>query len=155
ARRELLATWPASKVRPADDAAPWRWETGTLNHEGLAGLVAAVEYLARLVPVPPEPRAALAVGVDAIARHEQAVAARFLEGTREIGGVRLYGIADPDRVTERTPTFSLTIDGVPPRAAASRLADRGVFVWDGNYYALAIMERLGLEASGGAVRVGL
>jgi selenocysteine lyase/cysteine desulfurase len=78
----------------------------------------------------------------------------FLGALGGLPQVRLYGIEDPSRVDERTPTFAIRVGDDHPRATAEALAERGVFVWDGNYYALAIMERLGLEATGGAVRVG-
>jgi selenocysteine lyase/cysteine desulfurase len=71
-----------------------------------------------------------------------------------VDGLRIYGVSDPSRVGDRTPTFALRLGDRPPRGVAAALADAGVFVWDGNYYALALMERLGLEMMGGAVRVG-
>jgi cysteine desulfurase family protein (TIGR01976 family) len=158
-RRDLLERWLSHNVRPVPDAVPDRWETGTLNHEGLAGLAAAVDYVAS-VGFPSgferggDRRGAVCVGMEAIRRHEGLLSERFLHGVSEIPRVRLFGIARPERADQRTPTFALTVDGMTPRAVAERLAERGVFVWDGNYFALAIMERLGLEASGGAVRIG-
>ena len=79
---------------------------------------------------------------------------RFLDGLSSIPRVRLFGIADTGRVGERTPTFAIRVGDQHPAETAKALAERGVYVWDGNYYALEIMERLGLEDSGGAVRVG-
>ena len=79
---------------------------------------------------------------------------RFLDGIRAIASVRLYGIDDTTRIAERTPTFAIRVGDQHPAETANTLAERGVFVWDGNYYALEIMERLGLQASGGAVRIG-
>src|SRR5205823_12578729 len=79
---------------------------------------------------------------------------RFIVGATGGRGLRLYGIAVPAQLDERTPTLTLRLGDTPPRQVAQALADRGVFVWDGNYYALAIMERLDLERTGGAVRVG-
>jgi selenocysteine lyase/cysteine desulfurase len=77
-----------------------------------------------------------------------------LERFAAMNHVTLRGIADPDRVAERTPTFCFTVEGETPRAVAERLGDQGIFTWDGNYYALSLMESLGLEAAGGAVRAG-
>ena len=130
-----------------------------MNHEGLAGFVAAVDYVAALgepfvADAGTSRRQAIVSAFDAIANHESTLAARFLEGAAAVRGFRLFGIADPARLAERTPTFALRLGDTPPRQVAQALADRGVFVWDGNYYALAIMERLGLERTGGAVRVG-
>jgi selenocysteine lyase/cysteine desulfurase len=79
---------------------------------------------------------------------------RFLEGLSGLPRVRLWGIADPARVGERTPTFALRVAGESPRETTEELGRRGIFAWDGNYFALAVMERLGLEATGGAVRIG-
>ena len=158
-RADLLEGLRPSRVRPAPDEGPGRWETGTLSHEALAGLVAAVDYLAwlgtRFAGVPDGGRrAAVVAGMDAVGRHERELAGRFLAGAADVPGLRLFGIAQPDRVGERTPTFALRLGERHPRDTAAALAERGVFVWDGNYYAVEVMERLGLEASGGAVRVG-
>ena len=159
ARTEVLERLGPYKVRPAPESPPDRWEWGTLNHEGLAGFVAAVDYVAALgepfvADAGTSRRQAIVSAFDAIANHESTLAARFLEGAAAVRGFRLFGIADPARLAERTPTFALRLGDTPPRQVAQALADRGVFVWDGNYYALAIMERLDLERTGGAVRVG-
>jgi cysteine desulfurase family protein (TIGR01976 family) len=153
-RRELLERWVPYKVRPAPDALPDRWETGTLSHEALAGLSAAVDYLAGLVEDGGSPRDRLVAGMTAVTAYEGSLTRRFLSAAAGIPGLTLYGIADPDRWVERTPTFAFRLDSMAPRALAEELGRRGIFVWDGNYYALSIMERLGLEESGGAVRVG-
>lgn len=155
-RREVLTSLRPYKVRPASDALPDAFETGTQNHEGLAGWIAAVEYLASLAPQPRANRrqAVAAAFEEAIVPHEAEISRRFLEGIRTIGGVRLFGIAESGRASERTPTFALRIGEQHPVETAKALAERGIFVWDGNYYALELMERLGLEESGGAVRIG-
>jgi cysteine desulfurase family protein (TIGR01976 family) len=153
-RREVLSSLRPYKVRPAEDALPFAFETGTQNHEGLAGWVAAVEYLVGL-GVGEGRRAAVADAFErAIVPYEAALSERFLDGIRDIGSVRLYGIADRNRLAERTPTFAIRVGEQHPAETAKTLAERGIFVWDGNYYALEIMERLGLEDSGGAVRIG-
>ena len=153
-RRELLSSLRPYKVRPADDALPYAFETGTQNHEGFSGWIAAVGYLAELGEGGAR-RAAVRAAFDrAIVPWEAELSRRFLEGIREIHSVRLYGIGEPARVGERTPTFAIRVADQHPADTAKRLAERGIYVWDGNYYALEIMERLGLEDSGGAVRVG-
>jgi cysteine desulfurase family protein (TIGR01976 family) len=153
-RRELLETWVPYKLVPAADEGPERWETGTQNHEGLAGLTAAIGYLASLGGEEGSRRARLAAAFEAIAAHERDLAARFLTGLDEIPDVRLWGIRDVDRLDERTPTFALRIGSQPPVETAKALAAKGIFVWDGDYYAREIMTRLGLLETGGAVRIG-
>jgi cysteine desulfurase family protein (TIGR01976 family) len=159
-RRELLDSWTPYKLRPAPDGSPDRWETGTQNHEGMAGLIAAVDYLADVGRTygeaePPEGRrAAVLAGFAAIGAHERALSERFLRGVSDLPNVRLWGIADDARVDERTPTFAVRVDDQDPLKTATELARRGIYVWDGHYYAITVMERLGLLDSGGAVRIG-
>jgi cysteine desulfurase family protein (TIGR01976 family) len=158
-RREILAEWRPYKLRPAPDEVPARWETGTQNHEGLAGLVAAVDYLADLGrefgrPATPTRRDQVLAAFDAIRTHERDLSLRFLDGLAGLPDVRLWGIGDPARVDERTPTFAIRIGSQHPAQTAEELGRRGVLVWDGHYYAITVMERLGLLDTGGAVRVG-
>ncbi len=155
ARRHLLAEWAPYKLVPSSDDVPERWETGTQNHEGLAGLVAAVDYLAGLSGAAGASRRdRLAASYDAISAHEQMLADRFLAGVATLPAVRLWGIADRDRTGERTPTFAIRVGDEHPAETAKALAARGISVWDGDYYAREIMVRLGLLETGGAVRVG-
>jgi cysteine desulfurase family protein (TIGR01976 family) len=155
ARRHLLAEWSPYKLVPSSDDVPERWETGTQNHEGLAGLVAAVDYLAGLSGAAGASRRdRLAASYDAISAHEQMLADRFLAGLATLPAVRLWGIADRDRTGERTPTFAIRVGDEHPAETAKALAARGISVWDGDYYAREIMVRLGLLETGGAVRVG-
>jgi len=149
--RGLLTMLRPDKVRPATDAIPDRWETGTKNHEGLAGLVAAVDYLSSLGEGSGR-RDAIATAMGGITQHEAMLSDRFLRGLPS--RARLLGIADPARVAERAPTFALRLQDRHPRDDAEAFAKRGIFVWDGDYYAMAIMERLGLAATGGATRIG-
>jgi selenocysteine lyase/cysteine desulfurase len=136
ARSELLERWRPYKVRPAaDEPLGHRFETGTLPHELLAGFVAACEYVD-------------SVGLDAIASYERELGARFLAGLPE--SVRLYGLPTMDG---RVPTFCFNVGGLTPLEAATRLGERGFAVWRGNYYAVEVMERLGLPE--GAVRAGI
>jgi cysteine desulfurase family protein (TIGR01976 family) len=135
-RVELLESWRPYKVRPsAPEPLGHRFETGTLAHELLAGFVAAVDYVGSL-------------GWESIATHERELARRFLDGMPE--RLTLYGLATPEG---RVPTFAFNLDGLRAADAAQRLGDRGFAVWHGNYYAVEIMERLGLGDQG-AVRAG-
>jgi selenocysteine lyase/cysteine desulfurase len=158
-RRELLESWMPYKLRPAPDGVPDRWETGTQNHEGLAGMTAAVEYLADVgrtygTPDCDTRRAAVVAAYEAIGDHERGLARRFLDGLSGLPHVRLWGIGDVERLHERTPTFAVRISDQDPAKTAAELARRGIYVWDGHYYAITVMERLGLLESGGAVRIG-
>jgi cysteine desulfurase family protein (TIGR01976 family) len=158
-RRELLDAWTPYKLRAAPTISPDRWETGTQNHEGLAGFVAAVEYLSDVGRTLGEPaddtrRSAIAAAFELFGVHERMLALRFLDGLRRIPTARLFGIADPSRIGERTPTFAIRMGEQDPLATAEELASQGIFAWDGHYYALELMERLGLQAGGGAVRIG-
>jgi cysteine desulfurase family protein (TIGR01976 family) len=154
-RRDLLESLTPYKLVPASDDVPERWETGTQNHEGLAGLVAAVEYLAGVDGAAGTARRErLKASYDAIAEYERTLADRFLEGIAGLSDVTFWGIGDRARLEERTPTFAIRVGDEHPADTAKRLAARGVFVWDGDYYAREIMTRLGLLGSGGAVRVG-
>jgi cysteine desulfurase family protein (TIGR01976 family) len=152
-RRELLRTLRAYKVRPASEDLPYRWETGTQNHEALAGFVAAVGYLAEL-GADHDRRSSVTKGMARIRAHEADLAQRFLAGIAESDATSLYGIGDPARVDERTPTFAIRVGDQHPLETAKALGERGIFVWDGHYYALELMERLGLQETGGAVRIG-
>jgi cysteine desulfurase family protein (TIGR01976 family) len=150
ARRELLDSWHPYKVRPSVDGSPWTWETGTANHEGIAGIGACVNHIANVVPGTGSRRARIVNSMEIAHAHQQSLTKRFLRGVADIEGVTPYG-SDP---TGRTPTFALRVRGQHPDETAHRFADSGIFVWNGNYYALAVMEALGLEESGGAVRIG-
>lgn len=160
ARGEALRRWRPYQVRPAPDEPPGSWETGTLSHEALAGLVGTVEYLAwvgREARPGGDTRgrpAEIEAAMQAIGVHEAVLTRRFLEGAAGIPGLRIFGISDPRRADQRVPTFAVRLGDASPRALAEELGRRGVFVWDGNYYAIGLMERLGLEETGGAVRVG-
>src|SRR5581483_1896896 len=138
---------------------PNRWEMGTLNHECIAGITAAVEYLAdvgrHLNSDSSNRRAALKAAFDDIQIFERSLAERLARGLLAIPGLKLYGIADCKRFAQRTPTFAVRIDGYSPLELATRLGERGFFTWDGNYYALNLTERLDVEKSGGFLRIGL
>ena len=165
-KQEYLERFPAYKVRPAPNGAPDRWETGTQNHECLAGLVGVIDYLELLGheqrDLYREAHTAysgrqrdLKIAMQAMMDYERGLAAQLLAGLREIKGIQVYGITDTARLSWRVPTVTCTIEGHTPRELAEHLADHGIFAWDGNYYALGIMERLNLEERGGALRLGM
>ena len=159
-RREILDQLPAYKVRPAHD----RFETGTQAFELIAGILAAVDYLRDVGQRFGDPAAAsgtsdrrreLVAAMTAIAAYERTLAERMIAGLREIDGLRVFGVTDPSRFDRRTPTFAVTFDGVTPRRAAERLGHSGIFAWDGDFYAQALIERLGQFERGGVLRLGL
>ena len=157
-RRELLARLPAYKVRPAADTVPDRWMTGTQSHEGIAGVLAAIEYLADLGRKVDSDRAArrpaLAAAFAAIGEYENLLAARLLSGLAELPRYRLWGIPGTARLDQRVPTVAIRHERISAHDVAVRLAEVGIFVWHGNFYALPLTEALGLEPEG-VVRIGL
>ena len=157
-RRELLAGLPAYKVRPAPDGIPGRWMTGTQNHEGIAGTLAAVEYLAdlgrKLAPEAAGRRDALEAAYRGIVAYEHDLVAELLAGLAELPDVKVWGITDPARLDQRVPTVAVTHGRLASSELAEYLASRGIFVWHGNFYALPLTEALGLEPEGLA-RIGL
>lgn len=138
-RSDLMADLKAYKVRPAPSDPPDKWETGTQSFESLAGVAAAVAYLEE-------------VGHDAIAAHETVLGQRFLDGIGEMGHVRLYG--PPEMGPSRASTFAIAVEDTKPDAVADHMAKAGIYVWSGHYYAVNVMERLGVLGSGGLVRIG-
>ena len=163
---DLLNRLQAYKVRPADNVPPDKFETGTKNHEGMAGALAAVNYLASVGEKYGAPYAAqfkqfngrrlhLKTAMAAIKEYEKNLFVRLMVGLPKIPGIHIYGITDFARFDYRTPTVAFTLAGKTPREIAEYLGRENIYAWDGNYYALALMERLGLEEHGGAVRVGL
>lgn len=166
----LLAQLPVQQVRPAPQVGPEKFETGTKNHEGLAGLVGALGYLAGLgggcrladaSPFEPAPsdaraadaRSAFVAAMGAIRAYELELAALLLEGLRTIRGLTLYGLSDASELPGRVPTFGFTLKGISNVEACRRLAEQGIFAWTGHHYALTLMERLGLDPEG-VIRVG-
>jgi cysteine desulfurase family protein (TIGR01976 family) len=157
-RSELMAELPAYKVRAADDVIPDRWMTGTQCHEGIAGTLEAVNYLADLgrevAGESPDRRGALRAAFAAIEAYESSLCGELLEGVARLAGARVVGIGDAKRLTERAPTVGILAEGCSPTALSEALGKRGVFSWEGNSYALPLTEVLGLEP-GGVLRVGL
>jgi selenocysteine lyase/cysteine desulfurase len=183
-KREHLKRLRPYKVRPNTNAIPNCWEWGTLNHECIAGIEACVDYIAdlgrraaecggsRLVAEPcgdgrlgsPSSearqvlvarRAAIQAAYAAIHEHERALLERMMHGLMTIPSLKVYGITDPARFSDRCTTFAVRIEGHTPLELATKLGDRGFFTWDGNYYALNLTEHLDVEKSGGFLRIGL
>jgi len=170
-KREHFARLTPYKVRANTNDVPECWEWGTLNHECIAGITACVEYLAELgrkhlgpgaltrageVEAPaPTRAAALQAAYCAIQAHERTLAERMLKGSAQIQALRLYGISDLSRLEHRCPTFAIRMEGCTPLELATKLGERGIFTWDGNYYAINLTERLGVEEHGGFLRIGL
>jgi cysteine desulfurase family protein (TIGR01976 family) len=182
-RYELLDELFPYKVRPAPDNPPGKFETGTLNHEGIAGVLGTIEYLEWVgktfgedhegmyarrgtpgasesinqsstdVPIQGR-RMRLKQAMAAIRSYEYEVSRALLDVLEETPGVSIFGIKDARKLEERVPTYAFRLKGWHPRQLAEALGNEDIYVWDGNYYALAVTERLGLEESGGMVRVG-
>lgn len=164
-KRQHLESLPAYKVRPAPDAIPERWEIGTKNHEGIAGTLAAVEYLdwigeefgkqvSHEVRGYSGRRRRLKLAMHAIKDYEKTLSEHLLDGMGRIKNVTIAGITDKKMLDQRVPTFIFNVKGMSPAQVATEMGKRGIYVWDGNYYALEVMERLGREEHGGMVRVG-
>jgi cysteine desulfurase family protein (TIGR01976 family) len=156
----------AYKVRPASNHLPGKFETGTQNHEGFAGVLGAIEYLEWVGKTFGQDdaerygerfsgrRLLLKQAMAAIRAYEFDVSLSVLSMLDAIPGLRIHGLADIHRLEERVPTFSFTLEGWHPRRLAEKLGSQGIYVWDGNYYALEVTKRLGLEDKGGMLRVG-
>ena len=158
-RRDLLEQLTAYKVRPAPDSLPGKWMTGTQSHESLAGVLAAIDYLAdigRMVAGNDglDRRAALREAFSAIEQYERFLCERLLHGLAQIGEIKVWGITDVSRLEQRVATVSLTHDRYTSAELAERLGRQGIFSWHGNYYALELSEALGHEPAG-KLRVGL
>jgi len=158
-KHQLLMRFAPYKVRPAPDALPDRWETGTQVQELIAGIAAAVEYLAtlgrRFDPSAHDRRSALLAAYRVTHEHEMVLLAKLMEGLQRIDGLRIFGITDPAKFDQRCSTVSIRLDGHTPTETANFLGERGIFTWDGNFYALNLTERLGVQAAGGLLRIGL
>ena len=158
-KREHLLRFKPYKVRPAPETLPDRWETGTQVQELIAGIAAAVDYLAELGRRCDSGvkgrREALRAAYRATHRHEMELFVRLVQELQETRGVRIFGITDPQRFEERCSTLSFRLGNHNPTEIATFLGERGIFTWDGNFYALNLSERLGTEQKGGVLRVGL
>ena len=160
-RRDVFEALEPYRLKVQEDAIPYRIETGTLNHEGIAGAREAVEFIADLGrqfgqmaddPSISERRRAVIAGMKAMEAYEQPLARRLIEGLSGMGKVKVYG---PCAGSPRTSTVSFTVEGIPSGRVAELLGEMGFFVWSGHFYALRLVERLGLQERGGLVRIGL
>jgi cysteine desulfurase family protein (TIGR01976 family) len=192
-KREHLLRLKPYKVRPATEELPGRWMTGTQSHEAMAGVTAAIDYLAELgrrvagqrpaasssvstddhdaqpddsgpresqydvsdAATSPSRRQHLLAAMNVIRDYERGLSEKLIAGLLGLPGMTFYGIREPARFGQRTPTVSIRIEGHTPRELAEWLGEQGIFTWDGNYYALSLSERLGVEDSGGMLRIGL
>jgi len=158
-KRDHLKSLRPYKVRPCTDNSPSCWESGTLNHECIAGIKACVDYWEELGrranPAATTRRAAILSAHEAIHKHERKMAEKMIAGLLAIPGLKLYGISDPRRFDNRCATFVVRIAGHTPLELATKLGERGFFTWDGNYYALNLTEQLDVERLGGFLRIGL
>ncbi|HEX2994402.1 MAG TPA: cysteine desulfurase-like protein [Anaerolineales bacterium] len=162
-KRDLLEKLFAYKVRPATNSLPGKFETGTQNHEGIAGVLGAVEYFQwvgrefgdkNIAGGYQGRRLELKQAMAIIHTYELELEHALLAALESVPGLHLYGLTDADRLEERVATFSFRLKDLHPRVVAEKLAQQGIYVWDGNYYALNTTERLGVEDKGGMVRVG-
>ena len=159
---EWLDSLEAYKVRPAPDRPPGKWETGTQSFESLAGVQASIDYLESIgqeysdgdVDRYNGRRLQLKWAMSAIKSYEENLSLHFLRQAVEVPGLRVHGITDVERLSERAPTFAVSLAGHTARDVAQYLGDQGIFVWDGHYYAVAVMDKLGKLDSGGLVRIG-
>lgn len=158
-KKEHLEHFKPYKVRPATDVSPECWETGTQVQELIAGIGAAVDYIAELGrhcdATVKTRREALRAAYRATHLYETGLFKRLLAGLQEIPGTRIFGITEPQRFEERCSTLSFRLGDHHPTKIATFLGERGIFTWDGNFYALNLSERLGVEQKGGVLRVGL
>jgi cysteine desulfurase family protein (TIGR01976 family) len=166
-RYDLLNELKAYKVRPATNELPGKFETGTQNHEGIAGVLGALEHFewignqfgGKQAEAWQEAgfsgrRLVYKQAMTAIRAYEFELSRALIEAIQSVPGTRIYGLTDMKRLDERVPTVSFTLEGRHPAEVAEKLGDAGFYVWDGHYYALAVVERLGLLDTGGMVRVG-
>jgi cysteine desulfurase family protein (TIGR01976 family) len=166
-KRDLLEKLFAYKVRPATNKLPGKFETGTQNHEGIAGVLGAIEYFAwvgqqfggeqmeglREAGYTGR-RLDLKKAMLAIRAYEYELSRALLSALQGIPGLTIFGLTDVRRLEERVATYAFRVKDLHPRKVAEQLGRQGIYVWDGNYYAINVTERLGLEDSGGMVRVG-
>ena len=163
----MLNELKAYKVRPASDELPHKFETGTQNHEGIAGMLGALEYLewlGRQFGAEQESawreagfsgrKLELKKGMSAMKTYESKLSKALIGIIESVPGTRVHGITDLDRLDERVPTVSFTVEGKDPEKLAKAIGDESIYVWNGHNYALAIVERMGLLKAGGMVRVG-
>jgi cysteine desulfurase family protein (TIGR01976 family) len=158
ARTDVYEQLDPYKVRPAPLELPWRFETGTQSHEGMAGTGAAVDYFAGIgagVTGEDGRRENLVAAFDVLFDYEKALTGQLIEGLKDIPGVTIQGISDPDALDRRVPTVSFTHSNHAPDSIARALGEQNIFVWNGHNYGLEPAKALGLLDGGGVVRIGL
>ena len=165
-RYDLLDNLKAYKVLPASIYPPEKFETGTKSHEGIAGVLGVIEYLEQIggmqdkeFDIPDSKnltgrKLRLRKAIHTIRAYEYELSRSILDFLEEIPGLTLYGIKDARRLEERVPTFAFALKDIHPRVVAQKLDEYGIYVWDGNYYAISVTQRLGVEKDGGLVRIG-
>jgi len=160
----LLEDLTAYKLRPAGKHAPHKFETGTQSFESISGILGTLDYLAWVgttfgAPIPDDTEQhrflVLRAGMSVLGEYEEQLSLALLEGLKSVPGLHIWGITDPQRIASRVPTYSFSLQRWSPADVAAKLAQNDIYVWDGNFYALSAIERLGLEEKGGVVRVGL
>jgi cysteine desulfurase family protein (TIGR01976 family) len=164
---DLLNELKAYKVRPASNELPYKFETGTQNHEGIAGVLGALEYFEWLASQLDSDHAqdwkeagfsgrrlTYKQAMSAIRANECELSKALIEVVESVPGTRIYGVTDLDHLDDRVPTVSFTLEGRDPEMIADAIGQQGFYVWNGHNYALAIVERLGLMEAGGMIRVG-
>ena len=154
-----MAELPVAKLRVSSEEMPFRWMTGTQSHEGMAGTIAAIDHIAWIGrecagDSSLSRRESLKEAYAAIETYERGLCLRMLEGLKGINGVKVWGITDPKRISDRSPTVSFTHPRMTAREIGRRLAENGIFVWAGNFYALELTEALDLEPEG-VLRAGV
>ncbi len=164
-QRDVLEALEPYKVRPAYDAIPWCFETGTQSHEACAGVTEAVNHFAWIGETMAADymdgwshlagrRQILHAAMDCLFDYEKTIAERLIEGLEAIDGIRVRGITEVDALDRRVPTVSFTHESVAPDVIAEALAERNIFVWSGHNYAVEVAKTLGIYDSGGGVRIG-
>ena len=165
---DLLDELKAYKVRPASNELPYKFETGTQNHEGIAGVLGALEYFEWLgsqfdgEQAPSWKEAGTSAGrrfafkqaMSTIRQYEFELSRALIGAIESVPGTHIYGVTDMNRLDERVPTVSFTLEGRDPEKVADALGKQNINVWNGHNYALAVVERLGLLEAGGMIRVG-
>jgi cysteine desulfurase family protein (TIGR01976 family) len=151
---ELLDALTAYKVRPAPAKPAGKWETGTQSFESLAAVSAAINYIASIGGQGKGRRQRILQAMERIKHYEMTLSERFLRGAVTVPGLQVYGITNIEELERRTPTFAVSLEGYTPEEVARYLGEQGLFVWEGHYYAVAVMERLGMLDRGGLVRIG-
>jgi cysteine desulfurase family protein (TIGR01976 family) len=156
-RRELLESLTPYKLKPAPDELPGRWMTGTQSHESIVGTMAAIDYIADIgqqLGSNGTRREQLETAFSGIQEFESTLATQLSTELERLPNIKVWGIRDSQRITERMPTISITHDRLTATEVAQRLADVGIFVWHGHYYAVELSEALGREPEG-MVRLGI